>query len=197
MAFAVFTSAVTLVVAPPRAQSEIGAAAGIGSANEAAKGTSGSQVGEVPPGQSASQDSPLHFQAVEGSGSIMGAVVDANGTGVPGAQITLSNTSTLEHYTLESAEDGEFAFAKVAPGTYFVTVEAKGFDPYTSGKITLSAGQVFEMSGIQLSIAPQKQVVVVPPTEVIAQVQMKRRRSRGWSAFCPISTRATSGMPRR
>jgi hypothetical protein len=37
----------------------------------------------------------------------------------------------------------------------------------------MSAGQTYNMPGIQLSIAPQKQMIVVRPTEVIAQMQMK------------------------
>jgi hypothetical protein len=49
----------------------------------------------------------------------------------------------------------------------------KGFEPYTSADFTISAGQVYELPEIQLSIAPQKQVIVVRPTEVIAQMQVK------------------------
>ena len=184
-AFAVFTSAAALAVVPLRAQSEIGAVGRSGSVNTAAKDASGSQAGEVPPGKLASQDSPLQFQAAEGSGSILGSVLDVNGTGVPGAQITLTNTNALQHYTLVSGENGEFAFTKVAPGTYFVTVDAKDFDTYTSGKITLSPGQVYEMPGMQLSLAPQKQVIVVRPTEVIAQMQMQAQEKQRLVGILP------------
>jgi hypothetical protein len=105
--------------------------------------------------------------------SIKGTVLDVEGAGVPGAQIALSNVSTPQHDVLVSGGNGEFAFANLAPGSYFITVNAKGFNSYTSPEFTISPGQVYEMSGIQLSIAPQKQMIVVRPTEVIAQMQMK------------------------
>ena len=109
----------------------------------------------------------------EGSGSIFTTVLDAGGDGVPAAQITLTNISTLQHYTGLSGERGEFTFTGVPPGTYSVTVDAKGFDTYTSPEFTISIGQVYEMPSIPLSISPQKQAITVRPTEVIAQMQVR------------------------
>jgi hypothetical protein len=120
-----------------------------------------------------SEDSPVQTEAAEGSGSILAAVLDVNGDGVPGAQITLTNVNTLQHYTLLSGENGEFTFTGVPAGTYLIAVEAKGFETYASAEFPISAAQVYEMPSIQLSIAPQKQVIVVRPTEVIAQMQVK------------------------
>ena len=96
-----------------------------------------------------------------------------DGAGIPGAQITLTNISSLEHYSLVSAENGEFAFSKLPSGTYLIAAEVKGFEPYTSAQFTTSAGQTYDMPSIQLSITPQKQVIVVRPTEVIAEMQVK------------------------
>jgi hypothetical protein len=123
--------------------------------------------------QSARPVSSMQSNAATGPGSIVGAVVDVNGADVPGAQVTLTNTGALQQYTVASGENGEFSFTEVAPGTYFITVKATGFDPYTSAKFTISARQVYEMPKIGLSIAMQRQVVVVRPTSVIAQMQMK------------------------
>jgi hypothetical protein len=170
---------------PIHAQSQIGAGARSGSADGVVKGTSESQAGEAGPEQAASQGSSFQSQAAEESGSIRGAVLDVNGTGVPGAQITLTNTSAPQHDTLVSADNGEFGFTKVAPGTYSITVDAIGFDPYTSGRITLSPGQVYEMPAIRLSIAPQRQVVVVRPTEVVAQMQMKAQEKQRLVGILP------------
>lgn len=117
--------------------------------------------------------------------SISGTVLDVNGTGVPGAQITLANISSLEHYTLASAENGEFAFTRLAPGDYFITVDATAFEPYTSAQFTISAGQTYNMPSVQLSIAPQKQVIVVRPTEVVAQMQMKAEEKQRLVGFLP------------
>lgn len=129
--------------------------------------------GNVTGAQSARQVSSVRSKAATGPGSILGAVVDVNGAGVPGAQVTLTNTSALQQSVVVSGENGEFTFTEVPPGTYFITIKAKGFEPYTSAKFTISARQVYEIPKIRLSIAVQKQVVVVRPTSVIAQMQMK------------------------
>jgi hypothetical protein len=139
----------------------------------AAPAAIGSEVGEAPFTQSAKPGSSLQLQAAQGSGSILGTVLDVNGAGIPGAEIKLTGVSSSQHYTLESAATGEFAFTNLPPGTYFITVNANEFEPYTSAKFTISTGQAYELPNIQLSIATQKQVVVVRPTEVIAQMQMK------------------------
>jgi len=116
---------------------------------------------------------------------ISGTVLDVNGGGVPGAQITLTNTSTLQQQTLVAGGNGEFAFTNLPPGTYSITVNAKAFDPYTSAEFTISIGQVYEISSIQLSIAPQKQMIVVRPTEVIAQMQLKAQEKQRFIGVLP------------
>jgi hypothetical protein len=138
----------------------------------------GSEVGEAPFAQSARPGFSWQLQAAQGSGSILGTVLAIDGAGVPGAQITLTNISTLQRYTLVSGEDGEFAFTDLPPGTYSITVNADEFEPYTSAEFTISTGQVYELPNIQLSIATQRQMVVVRPTEVIAQMQMKAQEKQ-------------------
>jgi len=138
----------------------------------------GSEVGEAPFAQSARPGFSLQLQAAEGSGSVLGTVLDVAGDGVPGAQTTLTNISTLQRYTLVSGGNGEFAFTDLPPGTYSITVNANEFEPYTSATFTISSGQAYELPNIQLSIATQRQVVVVRPTEVIAQMQIKAQEKQ-------------------
>jgi hypothetical protein len=123
--------------------------------------------------------------AAEGSGSILATVLSVDGDGVPGAQITLTNASTLQHYTLLSGENGEFAFSGVPPGSYLIAVEAKGFEPYACAEFPISTGQVYEMPSIQLSIALQRQEITVRPTEVIAQMQVKAQEKQRLAGVLP------------
>jgi hypothetical protein len=169
IALASLSSATILVTVPLRAQDKIGSAG----------------VGEVPSAQSARQDSPVQSQAAEESGSILATVLDVNGTGVPGAQITLTNMSTLQHYTLLAGGNGEFAFNGIPPGTYIIAVEARGFEHYASAEFTISTGQAYEMPSIRLSIAPQRQVITVRPTEVIAQMQVKAEEKQRLAGVLP------------
>jgi Carboxypeptidase regulatory-like domain len=161
---AALSSVTVLATVPLRAQDEIGSAAGTG-----------------PVGQGCVSQT----QAAKGSGSIVGTVLDVNGTGIPGAQIKLTNVSVSQHYTLMSAENGEFSFTNLPPGTYFITVDAKSFEPYTSAQFTIAAGQVYELPKIQMSIATQRQTVVVRPTEVIAQMQMKAEEKQRLVGILP------------
>jgi hypothetical protein len=113
------------------------------------------------------------LRRVQESGSVLGAVQYMDGTPIVGAPITLSNTAALQQQTVMSDPDGKFAFNSVLPGTYFVTVRAKGFLLYTSAKFTVADRQAVEVPRIQLSIAPLNTEIVVRPTSVIAQTQMR------------------------
>ncbi|MGH9325361.1 MAG: carboxypeptidase-like regulatory domain-containing protein [Terriglobia bacterium] len=123
--------------------------------------------------QSTRQAPWVRPNAAAGAGSLVGTVVDVNGAGIPGAQVTLTNRIALQQYTVISGENGEFNFTTVPPGSYFITIKAKGFGPYTSTKFIISARQVYKVPTVRLPVAMQKQVVVVRPTSVIAQMQMK------------------------
>ncbi len=136
-------------------------------------GAIGSEVDQAPSAQSPGPGSSLQPQAPEPSGSVLGTVLAVDGAGVADAQITLTNIASLQQYTLVSEENGEFAFSSLPPGTYLIAVKAKEFEPYTSPEFKISSRQVYELPKIQLSIATQRQMVVVRPTEVIAQMQVK------------------------
>jgi hypothetical protein len=164
IALTAFSSVTVLAAVPLRAQSEIGPAAGTG-----------------PLGQGCFSQT----QAAKGSGGVLGTVLDVNGTGISGAQVTLTDVGALQPHTSVAGGGGEFAFTNLPPGTYFVTVDAKGFGHYTSAEFTLSTGQVYQMPQIQLSIATQTQMIVVRPTEVIAQMQMKAEEKQRLVGILP------------
>lgn len=131
------------------------------------------EAGEAPFGPSVRPDFSLQSETPEASARVSGTVLDVDGAGVPGAQITPTDIVSSQQYTLASGANGEFAFTNLPAGTYFINVKAKEFEPYTSARFTVSAGQAYELPNIQLSIATQRQMVVVRPTEVIAHMQVK------------------------
>ena len=140
------------------------------------------QASLAPP---AALDSHGQSGPVEASGSVFGAVEAVDGTPVGDARVTLTATTALEQQTLSSDVNGNFAFTQVPPGTYFVAVQAKGFLPYTSASFTVAARQAVEVPKIELSIAPLKTEVVVRPTEVIAQMQIKAQEEQRVLAVFP------------
>src|SRR6185437_12686854 len=58
---------------------------------------------------------------------VSGVVKDTAGATVPGAKVTLIDTSTKDQKTATTSEEGTFQIADVRVGTYVVTVEANGF----------------------------------------------------------------------
>ena len=140
------------------------------------------QASLAPP---AALDSHGQSGPVEASGSVFGTIEAVDGAPVGDARVTLTATTALPHQTLSSDVNGNFAFTQVPPGTYFVTVQAKGFLPYTSARFTVAARQAVEVPKIELSIAPLKTEVVVRPTEVIAQMQIKAQEEQRVLAVFP------------
>jgi hypothetical protein len=61
------------------------------------------------------------------SGTISGIVADPSGAIVPGASLTLLNTSTNEQRVVTSSAAGVYQFISLAPGSYELTTTMKGF----------------------------------------------------------------------
>src|SRR5579871_968469 len=69
-------------------------------------------------------------------GEITGHISDASGAAIPGATVTLTNTTTSAVRTTVSTDAGDYTFSAVAPGPYTVKVERASF------KVTSSSVQV-------------------------------------------------------
>src|ERR1700730_5261917 len=59
--------------------------------------------------------------------TVVGTVRDATGAVVVNAKVTLTEANTNVSHTGNTNESGNFNFADVPPGAYFVTVESPGF----------------------------------------------------------------------
>ncbi|HUK11745.1 MAG TPA: TonB-dependent receptor, partial [Thermoanaerobaculaceae bacterium] len=79
---------------------------------------------------------PAHGQAA--TGAIVGTVVDANGGGLPGASITVSNPATGFTRTAVAEEGGIYRFPSLPTGTYSLKVELSGFATVTTEGVIVS-----------------------------------------------------------
>jgi hypothetical protein len=61
------------------------------------------------------------------SGAVVGTVTDPSGAAVVAADVTLIQPATGVQRKAQTQANGGFAFNAVDPGTYTLTVEAKGF----------------------------------------------------------------------
>ena len=106
-------------------------------------------------------------QAQSNAGDLVGVVTDPQGALVPGAAVTARNVATSLTRTTTSDELGAYRLLVLPPGTYEVTVEAKGFTPVRNPEVRVQIGKVNEYN-IQLELRPgQETVVVTTETELI------------------------------
>ena len=81
---------------------------------------------------------PLYGQAV--TGYIKGYVTDPSGAGIVGATVTATEVRTNIRTTRITDETGMYLITNLLPGTYTVTVEAKGFKTFTQQGLRLEVG---------------------------------------------------------
>jgi hypothetical protein len=86
--------------------------------------------------------------AQSGRGTLTGAVKDANGALIPGASLTLKETSTGSRYDAVSSGEGLYTFPELQPGSYTLAVTSQGFESYTQNGITVSVGSTATVDAI-------------------------------------------------
>ncbi len=109
-----------------------------------------------------------------GTATITGTVVDTNQDVLQGARVTLSGPTGFRGRSVESGDDGQFAFAGLTPDVYVLTVTAPGMARFTSSQISLRAGEFRIMPPVVLSIsAVATSVTVSGNKEELAEQQLR------------------------
>src|ERR1019366_4801496 len=72
--------------------------------------------------------------------TLVGTVADPSGGVVPNANVTVTETSTGQVYSLTTNGSGEFVRPALRPSTYVVSVTAPGFKKAEQKDILLQAG---------------------------------------------------------
>jgi hypothetical protein len=100
-------------------------------------------------------------------------VLDVSGATVSGADVSLIHEDGTQLLTMVSEANGEFNFTKIPAGSYLVSVNAKGFAPFTSAEFAVAVQQAYEVPDVSLSVAPANMELTVLPTELIAAGQLR------------------------
>lgn len=79
------------------------------------------------------------YAQTAGEGTITGTVSDSTGAVVPNASVTATNVATNVSTTRMTTGSGDYAIAPLLPGTYRVTVTAKGFKTLVQDNIVVDA----------------------------------------------------------
>src|SRR5438067_13646347 len=107
---------------------------------------------------------PVHARF---SGRVTGAVVDATGASVPGAEVELTLAGGKKAIlAVKTSSDGLYHFIGVRPAEYDLSVTAQGFVKSTIRGIVVDAARETSVPGIKLAVASVSSAV-----EVAAQVQ--------------------------
>ena len=112
---------------------------------------------------------PLGAQVT--SGTIMGTVKDSSGAVISDANVTVANPSNGLARTVTSSDSGEFVAPNLLPGTYTITVEAKGFKKLESSGFVLSAADKLNAGDLVLTVGAAADQVTV--TADVGQVQLQ------------------------
>jgi hypothetical protein len=86
-------------------------------------------------------------------GAICGTVLDANGAEVGGATVELESPGGGDPRDITTDNDGFFRFSSVAPGSFKVSVTAKGFSKWSSDGLMLRPNEDYDLPPVELRLA--------------------------------------------
>src|SRR6185369_11915733 len=113
------------------------------------------------------------------TGTLFGTVTDADGSALPGVNVTISSPSLQGTRTVTTNAAGEYSFPLLPPGTYRADYEIASFekavrtdlvialDTATKVNVTLALARVAE------SVEVSGETVVIDPTRTNTQVNLK------------------------
>lgn len=105
---------------------------------------------------------------LSGQGSISGTVTDSTDAVIPNAEVVATNVATGVKTPRRSTETGYFVISPLQPGTYTVTVNAKGFQKLVQENVTVNALQVVGLP-IKLTVGSQAETVIVTEAPPLLQ----------------------------
>jgi hypothetical protein len=120
------------------------------------------------------------------TGGIGGTVTDASGSIVPGASVSLEDSSGGVHLSTTSDDNGSFEFRALKAGVpYRVTIRAKGFADWNSPAIVLNPGEYTFVKEIDLKPTSETTVTVVGSQTQIAVEQVHVEEQQRVLGFIP------------
>ena len=110
------------------------------------------------------------------NGSIVGTVKDSSGGVVPGAKVTVTNTSQNVSRSAKTDHSGNYSFPDVAPGTYKVAVEMPGFAKAVRDEIPLAVNST---DRVDMTLRPGEVTQTITVSEHIPILQTESAKTGG------------------
>lgn len=93
-------------------------------------------------------------------GGIVGNVTDPQGSVLPGVTVTATNTGTSLQQSVVTDDTGSYVFRNLPPGTYNMTLSAKGFKEMQQSGISVAAGDP-RRTNVTLQVGTAQETVTV------------------------------------
>ncbi|HKQ85258.1 MAG TPA: carboxypeptidase regulatory-like domain-containing protein [Candidatus Acidoferrales bacterium] len=113
---------------------------------------------------------PLLYTGAQTTAQVSGAVLDASGAAVAGAQVQISNTDTNAVRTATSGDDGSYSFPNLPIGPYKLEVSKSGFTTYVQSGIVLQVGTNPTVN-VTLQVGAVTQTVEVQANAAMVETQ--------------------------
>jgi hypothetical protein len=104
------------------------------------------------------------IDAQESTGSVIGAIRDATGAAIPGADIKLHNLALGVSLHFRTGDKGDYLAPALVPGVYTVTASAEGFSSAQLDRIEILVGKQYKQD-FTLTIQPVLKTVTVTEEE--------------------------------
>jgi len=125
------------------------------------------------------------------TGTVRGQVVSQK-DGTPVASATIALASATTSYRTTTNPRGYYAFVGVLPGTYHLSIEARGFSAYTSPPLQVVQDSTL-VDDVQLSAAKLRTIGSVVATSASFPVQ--RHETRDVTVVGPLQIEQLGGLP--
>jgi hypothetical protein len=129
----------------------------------------------------------LYGQSSQVTATLSGTVLDAAGSSVSGAKVTLTSSGLGISRTYTTDDSGLYTFTLLPPAVYTLEVEASGFKHYKQVGLELAAGRVAEQP-VNLTVG-----AVTENIEVSSEVPLVNADNANISS--DISARQVAGLP--
>ena len=108
-------------------------------------------------------------------GNMQGQVTDSSGGAIPALTVVAVDAAGASHET-QTNEEGRYAFPRLAPGTYSIRIQLKGFADFEKTGVVVTSGQT-QTVNVQMVVALEKQQITVKANSASVSVQSENNAS--------------------
>jgi hypothetical protein len=103
-------------------------------------------------------------QTRDGKSAIVGTVFDITKAVIVGAKVTLINEKSNQEHTVATSEEGQYRLEKIAPGTYTIKIESRGFISFKKKGIELRADKQLRVD-VTLQVGTVGGLAILPDND--------------------------------